>query len=136
MTTRPATVNSPSLLVSLLSIFGIGGKAGNREAGWGLRTARRRSSSATLSPSVRRILKSKPSRLPAFLLPPALALPHWPTVEVDAASASRLCQGQTIQADPAWPQGAVRVFAGPAEFVALGTVTVDGRLAPERVFRR
>jgi len=70
------------------------------------------------------------------LLPPDLVLPDWPAVEVGAAAATRLVQGQSVPAEPAWPPGAVRVYAEPGRFIALGTVTADGRLAPERVFQR
>jgi hypothetical protein len=30
----------------------------------------------------------------------------------------------------------VRVYAEPRRFIALGTVTAEGRLEPQRVFRR
>jgi tRNA pseudouridine55 synthase len=74
--------------------------------------------------------------LDALLLPPDRALPDWPAVRLDAASAARLLQGQAVRAEPAWPQGAVRVYAADEEFIALGTVSPEGRLAPDRVFRR
>jgi tRNA pseudouridine55 synthase len=74
--------------------------------------------------------------LDALLLPPDLALPDWPAVELDAAAATRLGQGQAVPAEPVWPLGAVRVYAKPRRFIALGTVTAEGRLEPERVFRR
>jgi tRNA pseudouridine55 synthase len=74
--------------------------------------------------------------LDAVLLPPDLALPDWPAIEVGTAVADRLVQGQTVPAEPAWPSGAVRVYAEQRRFIALGTVTAEGRLAPDRVFRR
>lgn len=74
--------------------------------------------------------------LDALLLPPDRALPHWPAVRLDAASAGRLIRGQSVGAEPAWPQGAVRVYGADEEFIALGKVSPEGRLAPDRVFRR
>jgi flagellar P-ring protein precursor FlgI len=68
MTNQPNTVNFPSLLASVLSLLGINRKAGRREGFRGSRNARRRSASRPFSPSVKRILKQKTSRLPAFLL--------------------------------------------------------------------
>jgi tRNA pseudouridine55 synthase len=74
--------------------------------------------------------------LDALLLPPDLALPDWPAVEIDADAATRLGQGQAVAAGPAWPLGAVRVYASAGRFIALGTVTAEGRLEPQRVFHR
>ena len=55
---------------------------------------------------------------------------------LDAAAATRLGQGQAVAAEPAWPVGAVRVYAEGQRFIALGAVTVEGRLEPQRVFHR
>ncbi len=74
--------------------------------------------------------------LDALLLPPDLVLPGWPAVELDAAAALRLGQGQAVSAEPGWPLGAVRIYAPPRHFIALGTVTAEGWLEPERVFHR
>ncbi|MEO8465084.1 MAG: tRNA pseudouridine(55) synthase TruB [Gammaproteobacteria bacterium] len=73
--------------------------------------------------------------LDAFLLPPDLALPDWPAVELDGPAVTRLSQGQAVPAEPNWPRGEVRVYAQPRRFIALGTVTTEGRLEPQRVFR-
>jgi len=74
--------------------------------------------------------------LEPFLLAPDLALPDWAAVEVDTAAATRLGQGQAVAAEPGWPLGEVRVYAPEQGFIALGTVTAEGRLEPQRVFRR
>jgi tRNA pseudouridine55 synthase len=74
--------------------------------------------------------------LDRVLLSPDLALPDWPSVELDASAAARLGQGQAVPAEPDWPVGAVRVYGRPQRFIALGTVTADGRLQPQRVFQR
>jgi tRNA pseudouridine55 synthase len=74
--------------------------------------------------------------LDALLLPPDLALPDWPAVEIDADAATRLGQGQAVGAGAAWPLGAVRVYSHERRFIALGTVTAEGWLEPQRVFHR
>jgi tRNA pseudouridine55 synthase len=74
--------------------------------------------------------------LDALLLPPDAAIPGIPPVSVSAATATRLAHGQSVPAEPAWPPGIVRVYSEEGAFLALGQVTGDGRLAPQRVFRR
>ena len=72
--------------------------------------------------------------LDSLLLPADSALPDWPEVIVDAQAAARLAQGQAIAGDGSWPLGAVRVYAFPRAFLAIGEVSADGVLAPRRVF--
>ncbi|HEX7079655.1 MAG TPA: tRNA pseudouridine(55) synthase TruB [Gammaproteobacteria bacterium] len=72
------------------------------------------------------------SALDAFLLPLDAALPDWPSVEVDAADALRLSQGQAVPAGPAWPRGLVRIQARGAGMIGIGEVLPEGRLAPRR----
>jgi tRNA pseudouridine55 synthase len=74
--------------------------------------------------------------LDAFLLPPDRALAGWAVVRLPHAAAERLSKGQGLAADPAWPIGPVAVYGEPDDFVAIGTVTADGRLLPKRVFLR
>jgi tRNA pseudouridine55 synthase len=74
--------------------------------------------------------------LDSLLLSPDLALPDWPAIELREAEATRFTQGQALTAEAAWPAGAVRVYAEQARFIALGTVTRERQLEPERVFRR
>ena len=74
--------------------------------------------------------------LDARLLPPDRALPGWPSVLLSAEAAERIAHGQAVAADPAWPGGRVKVYREPGELLAIGEVTVDRRLAPQRVFAR
>jgi tRNA pseudouridine55 synthase len=74
--------------------------------------------------------------LDGLLLAPDLALPDWPAARLAAPDAARLAHGQAVRADPGLPSGLVRVYAEAGEFMAIGTVTEDGRLAPQRVFIR
>jgi tRNA pseudouridine55 synthase len=74
--------------------------------------------------------------LDALLLAPDAALPGMPAVEVPEAAAVRLAHGQAVPTEPEWPSGIVRVYGPHRSFLALGRVTADGWLAPQRVFRR
>lgn len=70
------------------------------------------------------------------LLPPDRALAGWPAARLGAGAAARLRQGQTVPADPAWPPGPTRIYGPDGAFLAIGNVTIEGALAPERVFAR
>lgn len=74
--------------------------------------------------------------LDACLLAPDRALPDWPAVTLSEAAAGRFCRGQAIPADPTWARGGTRVYGPGGAFIALGTVSAEGTLAPERVFVR
>jgi len=74
--------------------------------------------------------------LDAWLLPADSALVGWASVRLDASEAARLAQGQALPAQAGWPQGKVKVYGPEEEFLAIGTVTAEAGLAPERVFRR
>ncbi len=74
--------------------------------------------------------------LDELLLSPDRALVDWPAVSVPRAIAEQLARGQAVRADAAWPVGATRILLDSGELVALGAVTDDGRLVPERVFIR
>ena len=76
------------------------------------------------------------SALDARLLPPDRALVGWPEVLLSDEAAERLAHGQAVAADPAWPRGRVKVYREPRELLAIGEITPDGRLAPQRVFAR
>ena len=55
---------------------------------------------------------------------------------VDKGAATKLSQGQQLAADAAWPVGRTAIFGPDGELMAVGTVTEDGKLRPERVFLR
>jgi tRNA pseudouridine55 synthase len=74
--------------------------------------------------------------LDGLLLAPDLALQDWPAARLAAADAARLAHGQAVRAEPGLPSGLVKVYAESGEFMAIGTVTEDGRLTPQRVFIR
>jgi tRNA pseudouridine55 synthase len=68
------------------------------------------------------------------LLPADRALAGWPAVLVSSEAAERIAHGQAVAADPAWPQGRVKIYREPGELLAIGEVTSERRLAPQRVF--
>ena len=74
--------------------------------------------------------------LDARLLPPDRALVGWPEVLLSREAAERLAHGQAVAADPAWPHGRVKVYREPHELMAIGEITPDRVLAPQRVFTR
>lgn len=76
------------------------------------------------------------SALDARLLPADRALAGWPSVLLSSEAADRIAHGQAVAADPAWPLGRVKVYRDPGDLLAIGEVTADRRLAPQRVFAR
>jgi tRNA pseudouridine55 synthase len=74
--------------------------------------------------------------LDRLLLPADAALPSWPAAQLEAADVARLARGQAVTAAPGWPSGPIRVYAPSGQFIAIGAVTDDRRLAPTRVFIR
>jgi hypothetical protein len=55
---------------------------------------------------------------------------------LSSEAAERLAHGQSVVADPRWPLGRVKVYREPRDLLAIGEVTPDRRLTPQRVFAR
>ena len=70
--------------------------------------------------------------LDRLLLPLDTALMDWPAVRVNADTAFYLKQGQAVLVPKAPTHGWVRVYLGD-EFIAMGQVLDDGRIAPKRL---
>ncbi len=70
--------------------------------------------------------------LDALLLPIDTALTDWPAVKVSADMAFYLKQGQPLLVPKAPTEGWVRVYQGD-DFLAVGQVQDDGRIAPKRL---
>jgi tRNA pseudouridine55 synthase len=70
--------------------------------------------------------------LDALLLPIDTALGDWPAVRVSADSAFYLSQGQAVLVPKAPTEGWVRIYQGD-DFLAVGEVQDDGRIAPRRL---
>jgi tRNA pseudouridine55 synthase len=77
-----------------------------------------------------------PAALDALLLPPEAALEGWPSAHLGPADVAKVAHGQAVAADPALPQGHVKVYADSGRLIAIGLVTEARRLAPMRVFLR
>lgn len=73
-----------------------------------------------------------PEALDRLLLPLDTALMDWPAVRVNADTAFYLKQGQAVLVPKAPTQGWVRIYQGD-EFIAMGQVQDDGRVAPKRL---
>jgi tRNA pseudouridine55 synthase len=72
--------------------------------------------------------------LDRHLLPSDAALPDWPLVELDAAAASKLIQGQKLPLNPDLMPGAVRVYGPERRFLGVADVGEGGQLVARRLF--
>ena len=72
------------------------------------------------------------SALDDLLLPIDTALAGWPEVRVSADTAFYLKQGQAVLVPKAPTEGLVRIYQGD-DFLAVGQIQDDGRVAPKRL---
>lgn len=70
----------------------------------------------------------------ALLLSPDQGLRQFPAVEVPIDAAHYLRQGQSVRAAELPSHGLVRLYGGEGEFLGIGQVTPDRRVAPKRIF--
>ncbi len=75
----------------------------------------------------------RPVALDALLLPIETALSQWPDVRLSADAAFYLRQGQPVVVPHAPTSGWVRLYAGDRQFLGMGEVLDDGRVAPKRL---
>ncbi len=71
--------------------------------------------------------------LDALLVPAGDALPEWPAVRLSEDASFYLRQGQPVFVPQLKDRGWVRLYRGDEEFLGLGTVLDDGRVAPKRL---
>lgn len=71
--------------------------------------------------------------LDALLLPLDTALGDWPEVRLNSDSAYYLKMGQPVQVPKAPTEGWVRLYDATGEFIGVGEVEDDGRIAPRRL---
>ena len=71
--------------------------------------------------------------LDALLVPAGDALPDWPAVRLSEDASYYLRQGQPVFVPQLKASGWVRLYRGEEEFLGLGTVLDDGRVAPKRL---
>lgn len=73
--------------------------------------------------------------LDKLLLPLSSALDHWPAVSLDANSSYYVQRGQAVQVAHAPTEGLVRIHDQDAEFIGVGEILDDGKVAPRRLLR-
>ncbi|MFN2308111.1 MAG: tRNA pseudouridine(55) synthase TruB [Gammaproteobacteria bacterium] len=71
--------------------------------------------------------------LDAHLLPVESALTQWPDVRLSADAAFYLRQGQPVLVPHAPTHGWVRLYSGDHQFLGMGEILDDGRVAPKRL---
>ncbi|MBI3562240.1 MAG: tRNA pseudouridine(55) synthase TruB [Gammaproteobacteria bacterium] len=71
--------------------------------------------------------------LDALLLPMQAALDHWPAVLLTDHSAYYVRQGQPVQVQRTPTSGMVRLFTQDEQFLGVGEILDDGRVAPRRL---
>ena len=73
--------------------------------------------------------------LDELLTPMEEALADWPEVRLSEDASFYLRQGQAVFVPRVQERGLVRLFSGEADFLGLGTVLDDGRVAPKRLLK-
>lgn len=71
--------------------------------------------------------------LDQLLLPIESGLAHWPGVKLSGDAAFYLRQGQPVLVPQAPTEGWVRLYEGESQFLGMGEVLDDGRVAPRRL---
>lgn len=77
-----------------------------------------------------------PAVLSTFLRPAESALSHWPDLDVSNELAFFLTRGQAVQIPRAPRGGWVRLYRCDHQFLGVGEVLDDGRVAPRRLVRQ
>ncbi len=72
--------------------------------------------------------------LDQLLLPIESALSDWPEIQLTGDSAYYICQGQAVRVAQAPSSGLVRLYKGEKQFIGLGQMQDDGKVAPKRIF--
>lgn len=83
-------------------------------------------------PAIEATAESGHAALDRLLLPIDTALGDWPEVRIGADAAFYLRQGQAVLVPKAPTEGWVRIYQGE-DFIAVGQVQDDGRIAPKRL---
>jgi len=71
--------------------------------------------------------------LDRLLLPMESGLAQWPGVRLSGDAAFYIRQGQPVQVPQAPAQGWVRLYEGDRQFMGMGEILDDGRVAPRRL---
>lgn len=90
---------------------------------------------AVTLPELEHLAEEGYDALDSLLLPPEEALPDWPLVSLTENSAYYVQQGQAVQVPRAPTSGWVRLQREDGEFLGIGHILEDGRVAPKRLFK-
>jgi len=71
----------------------------------------------------------------AALLPEDSAVQHLPAITLDDDSVFYLQQGQGVWKSGAVPKGLLRLYSEQQDFLGLGELSSDGKIAPKRLIR-
>jgi tRNA pseudouridine55 synthase len=90
---------------------------------------------AVTLPELEHLAEDGQEELDSLLLPPEEALRDWPLVSLSDNSAYYVQQGQAVQVPRAPTSGWVRLQREDGEFLGIGQILEDGRVAPKRLFK-
>lgn len=68
-----------------------------------------------------------------LLIPMHTALKHWPEIRLSAELTYYIRQGHAVQVPNAPTNGRVKLFTDNADFLGIGQILDDGRIAPRRL---
>lgn len=74
--------------------------------------------------------------LDELLLPMDLAMQDFPAIRLNSEMAMYVRQGQAVLVPKAPTEGLVRLYAGENDFLGVGHILEDGRVAPKRLINR
>lgn len=83
---------------------------------------------------LKKMAESGLSTLDERLLPIESALTVWPGVQVSSNEAFYVRQGQAVQVPHAPTSGWVRIYEDGEQFLGMGQIQDDGKVAPKRLF--
>ncbi|MEJ2142628.1 MAG: tRNA pseudouridine(55) synthase TruB [Gammaproteobacteria bacterium] len=84
-------------------------------------------------PDLEQLAEQGTEALDRLLQPIESALTDWPTVNLSEHTAHYLRQGQAVQVPQAPSSGWVKIFADDHQFLGIGQIMSDGRVAPKRL---
>ncbi|HEY4732637.1 MAG TPA: tRNA pseudouridine(55) synthase TruB, partial [Gammaproteobacteria bacterium] len=77
--------------------------------------------------------ETDPGSLDRLLLPIQSAVAQWPDVKVSQDIAYFIKKGQAVLVPHAPSQGYVKLYSGETQFMGIGHILEDGRVAPRRL---
>lgn len=81
------------------------------------------------------ITKTQPESLNGLVLPMDSAIAYLPKLILNADAAHYLIQGQSIWQSGEIPEGELRLYDEDNQFLGLGVLQSDGKIAPKRLMR-